>query len=59
LNRWRAFVAGQVAARPSADAPRVAPSEFESRGRSRAHGRNDEIAWRKRVAKRRAKKGYK
>ena len=64
MNRWKSVVAGRIAkrsrlsplllailAKQLPDAPR--------RGRCRAYTRSDVIAKRKRIAKRRAKKGYK
>jgi hypothetical protein len=65
VNKWRAFVAGQVADRPTSTPPREdglvskGRSRAWSKGRSRAWGKNDARAKQKRIAKRRAKKGYK
>jgi len=56
MTRWRAYVAGKVRDRPGASNAR---DWLGSRGRCRAWARSDLIAKRKRVARWRARKGYK
>ena len=53
------FVAGMPLGRPARYAPPADPGHFVSNGgRSRSHTADDARAFRKRIAKRRAKKGY-
>ena len=62
MNKWKAFVAGQVLRQSSArsDIQMEAPKPGnDGKVRARRWGKNDVRAKRKRIARRRARKGYK
>ena len=58
MNKWRSFIAGQIANRPGAEPKQLYDGTRERRVRHRTWTRYDTTAKYKRIAKRRAKKGY-